>query len=117
MCDCEGPASVTQALAALDRALDHLNTADAASPPSDVQAQALRAPERAGAKHTAARARLPAARAAQAGGVGLRMAGCGRCRRWRGLERSTRRAGPGCWPRSRRRPGTRMLGTAVLAPG
>jgi uncharacterized protein DUF222/HNH endonuclease len=67
MCDSEAPSSVTQALALLDRALDHLNTADAASLPTGVQAEALRALERARAKHTAARARVLAAFTAQAG--------------------------------------------------
>ena len=67
MCDGLGqPTSVTDALAMLDRALDHLNAADAASLPAAVQAQALRALERAGAKHTAARARVLAAFAGQA---------------------------------------------------
>jgi len=52
MCDGLGqPASVTGALAMLDRALDYLNAADAASLPSSVQAETLRALERAGAKH------------------------------------------------------------------
>ena len=70
---CEGPGdrqsqptSVTEALAMLDRALDHLTAADAASLPSCVQAEALRALERAGAKHTAAQARVLAAFAGQA---------------------------------------------------
>src|SRR5215467_6192476 len=67
VCDGEAPASVTQALTMLDRALDHLNAADAASLTSGVQAQALRALERAEAKHTAARARMLAAFAAQGG--------------------------------------------------
>jgi len=67
MCDSEAPASVTEALAMLDRALDHLNTADAASLPSCVQAGALRALEQAEGKHTAARARVLAAFTAQAG--------------------------------------------------
>jgi len=67
MCDGLGqPASVTGALAMLDRALDYLNAADAASLPSSVQAETLRALERAGAKHTAARARVLAAFAGQA---------------------------------------------------
>ena len=44
MCDREGsPAGVAEALAMLDRALDHLNTTDAASLPSAAQAEALRA--------------------------------------------------------------------------
>jgi hypothetical protein len=67
MCDSGGqPASVGEALGMLHRALDHLNAADAASLPSSVQAEALRALERAGAKHTAARANVLAAFARQA---------------------------------------------------
>ena len=67
MCDGMGqPSTVAEALVMLDRALDHLNAADAASLPSSVQAEALRALERAGAKHTAARARVLAAFAGQA---------------------------------------------------
>src|SRR5499425_748856 len=68
MCDGEGsPTSVSQALAMLHRALDHLNAADVASLPSGVQADALRALERAEAKHTAARGRVLGAFAAQGG--------------------------------------------------
>jgi hypothetical protein len=68
MCADEGsPASVSQALAMLHRALDHLNAADVASLPSGVQAEALRALERAEAKHTCARGRVLAAFAAQGG--------------------------------------------------
>ena len=66
---CEGvglPASVAEALAMLDRALDHLNAADAASLPAAAQADVLRGLERAEAKHTAARARVLAAFAGQA---------------------------------------------------
>ena len=67
MCDGQGqPSSITEALAMLDRALDHLNAADAASLPSAVQAEMLRALERAEAKHTAARARVLASFAGQA---------------------------------------------------
>ena len=67
MCDGMGqPSTVAEALVMLDRALDHLNAVDAASLPSGVQAEALRALERAGAKHTAARARVLAAFAGQA---------------------------------------------------
>lgn len=61
------PASVDAALAMLDRALDALNAADVASAPAEVQAGVLRALERAGAKHTAARARALAAFTAQGG--------------------------------------------------
>jgi len=66
---CDGPsrpASVTEALAMLDHALDHLATADATSLPGDLQAVALRALERAQSKHTVARARILAAFASQA---------------------------------------------------
>jgi hypothetical protein len=67
MCDAPAkPVSVAEALGMLDRALDHLNAADAASLPASVQAQALRALERAEGKHTAARARVLAAFAGQA---------------------------------------------------
>jgi hypothetical protein len=66
---CEGhePASVSGALAMLDRALAALNAADAALLPTDVQAQVLRALERAEAMHTAARSRMLAAFSAQDG--------------------------------------------------
>jgi Domain of unknown function (DUF222) len=66
MCDGE-PSGVAEALALLERALDHLNTADVASLPASVQAGALRALARAEAKHTAARARVLGAFAAQGG--------------------------------------------------
>src|SRR5580704_3382588 len=68
MCDSEGPpVGLADALALLDRALDHLNAADAASLPASVQAEALRALGRAEAKHTAARARVLGAFAVQRG--------------------------------------------------
>ena len=68
MCDAERPpADVAGALAMLERALDHLNAADVASLPASVQAEALRALGRAEAKHTAARARVVGAFAAQGG--------------------------------------------------
>src|SRR5689334_175309 len=68
MCDGEGaPASVGAAVAMLDRALDALNAADVALLPTAGQVQALRALERAQAKHTAARARVLTAFAAQGG--------------------------------------------------
>src|SRR5262249_50316711 len=66
-CEPQQPLSVDAALVTLDRALDALNAADMASAPAVVQAQALRALERAEAKHTAARARFLAAFAAQDG--------------------------------------------------
>ena len=60
------PASVTEALAMLDRALDHLTAADAASLPSSVQAAVLRGLEQAAGKQVAARSRVLAAFAGQA---------------------------------------------------
>jgi hypothetical protein len=68
VCDGLGqPDSVTDALVMLGRALDHLAAADAASLPASVQAEALRALERAQSQHTAARARILAAFAGQGG--------------------------------------------------
>jgi len=65
---CEGqPVSVTSALGMLDRALGCLAALDTAGLPTAVQAEALLALERAEARHTAARARLLAAFAAQGG--------------------------------------------------
>ena len=61
------PSGVTEALASLDRALDHLNAADVASLPAQVQAEALRALGRAEAKHTAAQARVLGVFAGQGG--------------------------------------------------
>ncbi|MGN6172009.1 MAG: hypothetical protein ACTHPS_03500 [Streptosporangiaceae bacterium] len=55
MCGADEPATVADALAMLDRALAALAGADAGSLPTAVQAQALRALERAEARHTAAR--------------------------------------------------------------
>jgi len=68
MCDSpREPASVEAGLAMLDRALDVLNAGDVASLPTAAQARALRMLERAEAKHTAARARILTAFAAQGG--------------------------------------------------
>src|SRR5215510_10495384 len=67
MCDRQEPASVSAALVMLDRALAALNAADAALVPTDVQAQVLRALERAEARHAAARARMLAAFSARDG--------------------------------------------------
>ena len=67
---CDSPpeaASVEAGLAMLDRALDVLNAGDVASLPAAAQARALRMLERAEAKHTAARARILTAFAAQGG--------------------------------------------------
>src|SRR5215470_7358041 len=67
VCGEQDPASVAGALQMLDRALDALNAADAGLLPTGLQAQVLRALERAEAKHTAARARFLAAFTAQDG--------------------------------------------------
>jgi uncharacterized protein DUF222/HNH endonuclease len=67
MCDGRQPADVPSALVMLDRALQALAAADAASLPTGLQAEALRALERAEARHTAARARMLAAFTAQDG--------------------------------------------------
>ena len=67
MCDPQQPVGVDAALVTLERALDALNAADAGSLPTAVQARALRALERAEAKHTAARAQILAAFTAQDG--------------------------------------------------
>ena len=67
MCDPREPVSVASALVMLDRALDVLAHADAAGLPASTQAEALRALERAEARHTAARARMLTAFSAQAG--------------------------------------------------
>jgi hypothetical protein len=56
MCGADDPATVGDALAMLDRALAALAGADAGSLPTAVQAEALRALERAEARRTAARA-------------------------------------------------------------
>src|SRR5215831_345888 len=68
MCESgRSPGNVTEALGMLDRALACLATADVASLPSAVQAEALRALGRAEARHTTARARMLSAFAAQGG--------------------------------------------------
>jgi hypothetical protein len=93
MCGGQEPASVTEALQMLERALDALNAADAAVLPTGVQAQALRALERAEAKHTAARARVLAAFTAQ---DGCEDDGQGSARMWlRWQTRVTRAAAAG----------------------
>jgi hypothetical protein len=61
------PAGVAEALGMLDRSLAYLGTADVASLPAVAQAEALRALERAEARHTAARARVLTAFGGQGG--------------------------------------------------
>ena len=93
MCGEQDPANVAEALAMLDRALAALTTADAGSLPTAVQAQALRALERAEARHTAARARFLAAFTAQ---DGYEDDGQGSARMWlRWQTRVTRAAAAG----------------------
>jgi len=96
VCDDHGePAGVTEALGMPERALDHLNAADAASLPSSVQARALRVLERAEAKQTAARARVLAAFAGQAA---YEDDGQGSARAWlRWQTRVTTGAAAGRW--------------------
>ena len=67
MCGEQEPANAADALAMLDRALTALAAADAGVLPAAFQARALRALERAEARHTAARARILAAFSAQDG--------------------------------------------------
>jgi Domain of unknown function (DUF222) len=67
MCGPREPASVSEALAMLDHALGALASADVASWPTSAQAEALRALERAEARHTAARAQILAAFSARDG--------------------------------------------------
>src|SRR3984893_5641510 len=67
MCVTGESATPAAALAMLESALDGLNGADMASLPAAAQAECLRVLERAGAKHTAARASVLAAFTAQGG--------------------------------------------------
>jgi len=93
MCDGQEPANVAEALSRLDRALDALASSDAGSLPTAVQAQVLRALERAEAKHTAVRARMLAAFTAQ---DGYEDDGQGSARTWlRWQTRVTRAAAAG----------------------
>ena len=114
MCDDHGePAGVAEALGMLERALDHLNAADAASLPSSVQAQALRVLERAEAKQTAARARVLAAFAGQAA---YEDDGQGSARTWlRWQTRITQRAAAGAVGWARRLATHPVIGEAMAA--
>src|SRR6266487_1127012 len=78
MCD-GAPSGVADALSMLDRSLAYLATADAASLPAVVQAEALRVLERAEARHTAARSRVLGAFAGQGG---FENDGSGSARAW-----------------------------------
>jgi len=114
MCDGESsPANVSQALTMLHRALGHLNAADVASLPSAVQAEALRALERAEAKHTCARGRVLAAFAGQGG---FEDDGHGSARAWlRWQTRITTGAAAGAVGWARRLAAHPVIGQALAA--
>ena len=114
MCSEEEPANVAEALSMLDRALGALATADAGSLPTPVQAQALRALERAEARHTVARARILAAFTAQ---DGYEDDGHGSARMWlRWQTRVTKAAAMGAVGWARRLAAHPVIG-AALAEG
>src|SRR5215470_17372872 len=114
MCDGLGqPASVTEALAMIDRGFDHLNAADAASLPASIQAEALRRLGRAQAKHTAAHARVLAAFAGQAA---YEDDGHGSARTWlRWQTRVTAGAAAGAVGWARRLAAHPVIGEALAA--
>ena len=114
MCDSEGqPASVTDALGMLDRALGYLATADTAALPASVQADALLALAKAEAQHTAARSRVLAAFAAQGG---YEDDGHGSARTWlRWRARVTRGAAAGAIGWMRRLSAHPVIGEALAA--
>src|SRR5215469_9011470 len=97
----------------LDRALDYLNAADAASLPSAVQAEALRALERADAKRTAAQARVLAAFAGQAAYAADGQGSAGAWLRWQ--TRVTRGAAAGAVGWARRLAAHPAVGAALAA--
>jgi hypothetical protein len=98
VCDGQDQVNMADALAMLDRALSALAAADAGSLPTPVQAQALRALERAEAKHTAVRAQILAAFTAQ---DGFEDDGQGSARMWlRWQTRVTKAAAAGAVGRS-----------------
>jgi hypothetical protein len=114
MCGEQEPANVAEALSMLDRALGALATADAGSLPTPVQAQALRALERAEARHTVARARILAAFTAQ---DGYEDDGHGSARMWlRWQTRVTKAAAMGAVGWARRLVAHPVIG-AALAEG
>jgi hypothetical protein len=100
MCESEGqPASVADALGMLGRALGYLATADAASLPTAVQADALLALAKAEAQHTAARSRVLAAFAAQGGYEDDGHGGARSWLRWRARVTAGAAAGAIGWMR------------------
>jgi hypothetical protein len=104
---------VAGALALLDRVLDYLNTADPASLPTAVQAECLRALERARAKHTAAQARVLGAFAA---GGGFEDDGHGSARTWLAWQaRVTAGAAAGAVGWARRLAAHRVIAQALAA--
>ena len=109
------PVDVTGALAMLDRALAALAAADAGSLPTAVQAEALRALERAEARHTAARAHILSAFTAQDGYEGD---GQGNARTWlRWQTRVTKAAAAGAVGWARRLAAHPVIGDALAAGG
>src|SRR5580700_9857171 len=114
MCDGRGlPVSVSEALVLLDRALDYLTAADAGSLPAAVQAEALRALERAEARHTAVRARVLGAFAGQGG---FEEDGHGSARTWlRWQTRVTTGAAAGVVAWARRLAAHPAIGQALAA--
>jgi 5-methylcytosine-specific restriction endonuclease McrA len=107
------PATVGEALGMLDRALDHLNAANAASLPVSIQAETLRRLERVLAKHTAARARALAAFAGQAA---YEDDGHGSARTWLGWQtRVTTGAAAGAVGWVRRLAAHPVIGDALAA--
>jgi hypothetical protein len=114
VCDDDGrPANVAEALRMLDRALDHLNAADAASLPANVQAETLRALGRAESKHTAARARVLSAFAGQAAYEDDGQGSAGTWLRWQ--TRVTKGAAAGAVGWARRLAAHPVIGAALAA--
>ena len=114
MCDEQEPVTVSAALVMLDRALVALNSADAGSLPTAVQAQALRALERAEARHTAARAQILAAFMAQ---DGYEDDGQGSARMWLKWQTRVTTAAAGGVVGWSRRLGAHPVIAAALAEG
>ena len=114
MCGKQGqPSSVTEVLGMLDRALDFLNGTDAACLPPAVQAETLRALERAEAKHTAALAGVLAAFAGQAAYESDGQGSAGTWLRWQ--TRVTRGAAAGAVGWVRRIAAHPVIGAALAA--
>jgi hypothetical protein len=114
MCDEQEPLTVSAALVMLDRALVALNSADAGSLPTAVQAQALRALERAEARHTAARAQILAAFTGQ---DGYEDDGQGSARMWLKWQTRVTTAAAGGVVGWSRRLGAHPVIAAALAEG